>query len=488
MASEEDQPIYNDDYFDDDDDDSEPLNDDAVPNDDAIVDSESSSGDSNIAGDSTAVTVAIPSSSSTSVALAAIPPPPPPSSSNAVTIALPDPKRHRVDPPIVTPEKKPQIDDSRRLFQRLWTDEDEIELLQGFLEYTSSRGTNSSGHHHDTAAFYDQIKSKLQLEFNKNQLVEKLRRLKKKYRNVLSKMSSGKDFVFKSPHDQATFEISRKIWSNLSTNYRSVPEFDDEDQQNPNPNSGNSLIVASATPPRPPNSSYVISHINLNNSAAATPVPTPMVVDYKAGSSGSYSNNINSNSNNNNAVGFDIMMSNLNSPAAKLSTRKRPRVGKVEDHKFVRNVNVGGNGGVEGANVNVNEFNNSNNNNNNNNVSGSNNVNLGSTMQGLIEEAVRSCLSPMVKDLVNNAVSGTVFGGAGGSGGGGGVKGVGSLAMNAVPFNFSGVNSVGNNGGDVMDEKWRSQQILELEVYSKRLELVQDQIKLSLEELRSMGS
>ncbi|CAI0384207.1 unnamed protein product [Linum tenue] len=37
------------------------------------------------------------------------------------------------------------------------------------------------------------------------------------------------------------------------------------------------------------------------------------------------------------------------------------------------------------------------------------------------------------------------------------------------------------------DEKWRKQQILELEVYSKRLELVQDQIRSQLEELRSVG-
>ncbi|XP_021848793.1 probable transcription factor At3g04930 isoform X2 [Spinacia oleracea] len=382
MASEEDQPIYNDDDFDDDDDDSEPLNG-GVPDDDVAVDSDSSSGeDSTIAGDSTAVTVAIPSSS-TAISVAV--PPPAPNSSSAVTIALPDPKRHRIDPlssssPIVNPEKKP-IDDSRRLFQRLWTDEDEIELLQGFLDYTSGRGTTSSGHHHDTAAFYDQIKSKLQLEFNKNQLVEKLRRLKKKYRNVISKISSGKEFTFKSPHDQATFEISRKIWSNISPSFRGVAEFDDDDQ-NPNPNLTPGSNFASATPPRPPNSSFVVSHINLNNSATGM-ASTPMLLDQK----------------------------------------------------------------------------------------------------GLIEEAVRSCLSPMVKDLVSNTVNGTVFGGSVG-----GIKGVGALALNAVPLNFSGVSSAGSSGGDVMDEKWRNQQILELEVYSKRLELVQDQIKLSLEELRSMGS
>ena len=51
-------------------------------------------------------------------------------------------------------EKKssPPLDDSRQLFQRLWTDKDKIELLQGFLDYTSQRG---SSHHNDTALFYE---------------------------------------------------------------------------------------------------------------------------------------------------------------------------------------------------------------------------------------------------------------------------------------------------------------------------------------------
>ena len=57
-----------------------------------------------------------------------------------------------------------------------------------------------------------------------------------------------------------------------------------------------------------------------------------------------------------------------------------------------------------------------------------------------------------------------------------------AMAMNAMPLNFGG----GESGG-VVDEKWRKQQILELEVYSKRLDLVQDQIRAALDELRSMG-
>ena len=57
-----------------------------------------------------------------------------------------------------------------------------------------------------------------------------------------------------------------------------------------------------------------------------------------------------------------------------------------------------------------------------------------------------------------------------------------SLNLNPMPLmNWS------FGGGEMVDEKWRKQQILELEVYSKRLELVQDQIKAAMEELRSHG-
>ena len=449
MASEEDNPPAYDDFEDDDEDtDPEPLNG-GVPDEDDVVPADSDS-----SSDATAVTVAIPSS------IAA-------PSATGVTIALPDPKRLAAP----SAEKKP-IDDSRRLFQRLWTDEDEIELLQGFLEYTTTRGTTSSGHHLDTAAFYDQIKSKLQLDFNKNQLVEKLRRLKKKYRTVLSKMSSGKEFVFKSPHDQATFEISRKIWSNVSVNHRGPVEFDDDDQhfnQNPNP-SPNPVIMAATPPPMPNSSSYIISHINLNN--AATPMeqkPTNFELMMGSNLGGS-------------PASAAAVAAAAAAAAAKLSSRKRPRIGigKLDD-KFVR-VDLGPSQGGN-ANVNANSSNVSNNN------AVGNNVHVGSTMQGLIEETVRNCLSPMFKDLINNAVNGAGLAAGGGSssgvGIGSGIRGVGALAMNAIPLNFPGVN-VGSSG-EVMDERWRRQQILELEVYSKRLELVQDQIKLTLEELRSMG-
>ncbi|GLT57351.1 hypothetical protein SLA2020_303300 [Shorea laevis] len=58
--------------------------------------------------------------------------------------------------------------------------------------------------------------------------------------HVVGKITAGKDFSFKSPHDQATFEISRKIWSNAdnAAGRLAVDDsvFDDEDPNLKNPN------------------------------------------------------------------------------------------------------------------------------------------------------------------------------------------------------------------------------------------------------------
>lgn len=413
MASQQDDTVFDQDLDDDDessqsqDDDDDLENDDVlVENDDVLIDEEDEE-DLNSVSPSTsspaAVPIAVPSSSVVTVAV-------PnsgggggnhPRTATTTSTSASDPKRQRLSTEtaatttllIHQEEKKPpQFDESRRLFQRLWTDEDEIELLQGFLDYTTQRGSN----HHDTALFYDQIKSKLQLDFNKNQLVEKLRRLKKKYRNVLNKIDSGKDFSFKSPHDQATFEISRKIWSSTGKIAGGGVEDGnlDDEEGHPNPN-------------------FIDGEVRIEDQKST--------------------------------------------PRSRKRSRPRSSAGggggvKIDDKRLLNDGFMGNS-----------DMNNTTTNNNNNSNS---NVNVSS----VIEETVRSCLSPLFKELLSNAM-------AGGSCNG---RGIGGLAMNAMPLSFGG-------GEMMVDEKWRKQHILELEVYSKRLELVQDQIRAQLEELRSMG-
>ncbi|KAK4282869.1 hypothetical protein QN277_014195 [Acacia crassicarpa] len=347
---------------------------------------------------SSTVTVAVPGSAVSNGAPAPI------SMTASTTIVVPDtvdPKRQRID----SGEEKKPLDDSRRLFQRLWTDEDEIELLQGFLDYTTQRG---SSHHNDTALFYDQIKSKLQIDFNKNQLVEKLRRLKKKYRNLLNKISAGKELSFKSPHDQATFEISRKIWSNLgSTGAAAEDTALDDDEISPNPN---------------PNPNF--SHSQPKNEVI---IGTP---------------------------------AEKRTPSSRKRSRSRSRI--TADEK--RDLNDGLASNKDNYCI------------SNSNATTNNNLNNHHSIPGLIEETVRSCLSPLLKDILSSAMGGPF-----------GARGFGGLALNPMPLSFGVPSLMNYSSGETVDEKWRKQQILELEVYSKRLELVQDQIKAALEELRSTG-
>ncbi|XP_006340745.1 mediator-associated protein 1-like [Solanum tuberosum] len=419
MASLEDQAVvYNDDDLDDEEDDEEsgPPQNEAVVDEDDDVDVEEEEEEEDDSTSSPPVPVSNHSGAGeVTIAVVGVP------ATDSLCI---EPKRERINDfgvipaTIVVEEKKPLVlDDSRKLFQRLWMDEDEIELLQGFLEYTTQRGgiNSSSHHHHDTGAFYDQIKNKLQLDFNKNQLVEKLRRLKKKYRTVMSKMGSGKEFVFKSPHDQATFEISRKIWSNAGP-----------------------IVVRSSGPPPPPPDDGGFddedSHLNLNNAN---------FIDH--------SPNFNLNPN-----GIDVK-----TPKSK----KRSRGGTINSEEkpgYIQQYYQ-----PSGGATNV--------------ILPATPVSMAApqataaaaaSIPSLIEETVRSCLSPIFKELFNN-LKGSRYSGFG-------------MSLGPTPLGF-GNSSMSSDINMKTDEKWRKQQILELEVYSKRLELVQDQIKAQLEELRSMS-
>ncbi|OWM63002.1 probable transcription factor At3g04930 [Punica granatum] len=353
------------------------------------------------------VTVAVPSSSLVLNGADPLPTSSIPSSSASAPVAViatPVPLRMETTPP-----------DSRKLFQRLWTDEDEIELLQGFLEFTSQRSTGgvpAGPGHHDTTLFYDQIKSKLQLDFNKNQLIEKLRRLKKKYRNVLNKISSGKDVSFKSPHDRATFEISRKIWPNLTASRGPHNETFDEDDDNNDNNTSFSLNPNFASPSP--------------NFSSPNPNPNP-----------------------NSRPIYEAILLPTN-------PRKRPR----SQAQPVKVEEKAGGAASDGP-------------------AGLNGVTVSSGVSGIIEETVRSCLSPLFKELLNGSMMGS----------GGAFAGIAGIP---APFNLNSPSLL-NFGGlplrgygvEAGDERWRKQQILELEVYSKRLELVQEQIRAKLDELRS---
>ncbi|KAA8519943.1 hypothetical protein F0562_014147 [Nyssa sinensis] len=105
--------------------------------------------------------------------------------------------------------KKTGDDTKKQLFQRLWSEEDEIAVLKGMIEYTAKKGADPVA---EMNVFHDFIKNKLHIDVSKTQLSDKVRRLKKKYENNASKGKKGGERNISKPHEQKAYELSKKIW------------------------------------------------------------------------------------------------------------------------------------------------------------------------------------------------------------------------------------------------------------------------------------
>ncbi|NP_001305529.1 STOREKEEPER protein [Solanum tuberosum] len=108
-------------------------------------------------------------------------------------------------------KKKPKIAEeeekkSPATPRSLWSDDDQLALLKGILEYKTVKGMEPSA---DMSAFHEFIRGKLQAEVSKSQISDKVRRLKKKF---LTNVKDGEEPVFKKGQDFLIFEHSKRIW------------------------------------------------------------------------------------------------------------------------------------------------------------------------------------------------------------------------------------------------------------------------------------
>lgn len=110
------------------------------------------------------------------------------------------------------PEPEKSGDDSKKqIFQRIWSEEDEIVFLKGIADYVAKHGCVPYPNG-DMNEFHDVIRNSLHGEFSRGQLTDKIRRMKKKYENNVSRAKLGEDPTFQKPHEQKAFELSKKIW------------------------------------------------------------------------------------------------------------------------------------------------------------------------------------------------------------------------------------------------------------------------------------
>ncbi|KAK6932405.1 GLABROUS1 enhancer-binding protein family [Dillenia turbinata] len=94
-------------------------------------------------------------------------------------------------------------------FVRIWSEDDEIAILKGLSEYSSKKGSDPF---QDMNGFHEFVKKSLRADVSKSQLMDKIRRLKKKFKDNVGKGKNGADPVFTKPHDEKAFVLSKKIW------------------------------------------------------------------------------------------------------------------------------------------------------------------------------------------------------------------------------------------------------------------------------------
>ncbi|XP_010435246.1 PREDICTED: probable transcription factor At1g44810 [Camelina sativa] len=100
--------------------------------------------------------------------------------------------------------KKVSGDDEKKLFQRLWSEDDETSLLQGMIDFKAEKGTSP---YDDMNGFFDMAKNNISFDVSKIQFGDKIRSLKKKY-FAKQKKKSG----LESSHDKKCLELAKYIW------------------------------------------------------------------------------------------------------------------------------------------------------------------------------------------------------------------------------------------------------------------------------------
>ncbi|KAI3716911.1 hypothetical protein L1987_68137 [Smallanthus sonchifolius] len=104
--------------------------------------------------------------------------------------------------------------EKKQLFQRLWSVDNEIELIQGMIDYVEEKGKDPLA---DVNDFYEFVKKSLHVDVNDKQVVTKARRFKKKFENNVARVESkGKVRSFSNPHEKKMYELSKKVWGNGS--------------------------------------------------------------------------------------------------------------------------------------------------------------------------------------------------------------------------------------------------------------------------------
>ena len=113
-----------------------------------------------------------------------------------------------------SPAAEPETAEKKsNMFQRLWSEEDEILILEGMIEFQKKFNLDPLA---NLDHYYEFSKESLLTDFTdftRTQLQDKIRRLRRKYLKSREK-DDGKDKTFSKPQEQMAYDLSKAIWGN----------------------------------------------------------------------------------------------------------------------------------------------------------------------------------------------------------------------------------------------------------------------------------
>lgn len=102
----------------------------------------------------------------------------------------------------------------KELFKRIWSNEDELVLLHGVLEYKERHHFIPYSHVH-AESLLKSVKDSLSISVSVNQINDKVRRMKRRYNNTTMRQNLAKKSKFSYPHNAVVFDLSKKIWNSF---------------------------------------------------------------------------------------------------------------------------------------------------------------------------------------------------------------------------------------------------------------------------------
>nr|GEY56341.1 GLABROUS1 enhancer-binding protein-like [Tanacetum cinerariifolium] len=130
----------------------------------------------------------------------------------------------RYSPPplksVTTKRKNPDTEpvSKKSMFQRLWSENDEIQLLNGMISYIEINGKYPMT---DVTSFHEFVKGSLNIDVNNAQIIAKIKRLKAKFKNNVGRTeANGNAGLMLNEHEMVMYDLSLKLWGGDGNKYK----------------------------------------------------------------------------------------------------------------------------------------------------------------------------------------------------------------------------------------------------------------------------